>query len=122
MKNFLAITLMGIAVAAMAVMTSPIIWEKTSLDLGEVKANETTALSFEFTNSGDQPVTILSAKGSCGCTNVTHTKEAINPGKSTRISANFKSGKPGNFNKTITVITDQNDKPTVLRFSGTVVE
>ena len=54
---------------------------------------------FEFTNSTNKSLQILEAKGSCGCTNVEYPKEAIQPGETAWITANFKSGKAGAFKK-----------------------
>ncbi|MEQ9231120.1 MAG: DUF1573 domain-containing protein [Cyclobacteriaceae bacterium] len=121
MKKSFSVIFLGIAVAVMAHMTS-ITWKSTSMDLGSVKQNEMKELSFEFTNSGDEPVRILEAKGSCGCTVVDFPKEEIAPGETASISANFKSAKIGQFNKKVTVKTTASDEPTYLNFTGEIVE
>jgi len=59
--------LLGIAVAVVA-HVAPITWTSTNVELGEVVKNETQKLSFEFTNTGEEAVQILEAKGACGCT------------------------------------------------------
>lgn len=113
--------MLGIVVAAVAAV-SPLTWKSTSLDLGEVQAGESIPVSFEFTNESDEPVTILGAKGSCGCTEVSHPKAAIAPGESAEISAKFSSKKAGAFKKNIKITTSASDEPIYLYFSGEVVE
>ena len=113
--------MMGIVVAAVA-SVGPITWSSTSLDLGQVSAGSSTPIEFEFTNTGDEAVTILDAKGSCGCTQVSYPKEAILPGESARITASFSSKKAGTFKKNIKITTSVSEEPTYLYFSGEVVE
>ena len=121
MKKSISIIMLGIAVAAMAHVSS-IKWKSTNLEIGEVKVNEVKALSFEFTNNGDQAVTILEAKGSCGCTVVDFPKGEIQPGEKATISANFKSAKVGVFKKNVKVRTTESEGYIQLAFSGEVVE
>ncbi len=113
--------MLGITVAVMASMTS-IKWKTTSIDLGEVSKNDVIGLEFEFTNYNELPVKILESKGSCGCTNVTHPKEAIQPGETAFIRANFRSGKLGTFKKNIRIKTSESSEYTYLFFNGEVVE
>lgn len=119
MKQTFLMLALGIAVAAVAM--SPLNWTATSLDLGEVKVNESIDLSFEFTNNASIPVSIVSAKGSCGCTQVEFPRESIAPGKSAKITGSFKSSKSGVFSKTIKVMTSASEAPTILSFKGTAI-
>jgi hypothetical protein len=121
MKKSVSMIMLGIAVAAMAHVSS-INWKNTSLELGQVKSNEVKELSFEFTNTGDQSVSIMEAKGSCGCTVVDFSKEEIFPGKTATIKANFTSSKLGVFKKSVKVKTTASEDYTHLTFSGEVVE
>ena len=113
--------MLGIAVAVVAGM-SPIKWKTTSIHLGEVQRNEVKELSFEFTNATNAPIQILEAKGSCGCTNVEFPKEAIQPGTTASITADFRSGKLGVFKKNIRIKTSNTEEVTYLYFNGEVVE
>lgn len=121
MKQSVSIVLLGIAVAVVA-HVSPITWKSTNLDLGKVEKNETTKLTFEFTNTGNESVRILEAKGSCGCTVVDFSKEEIKSGETATIEANFKSSKVGVFKKNVKVKTTASDEYTYLWFTGEVVE
>ena len=122
MKKSISIIFLGIVVAAMANMTPFIEWKETSLHLGEVRQNELKELTFEFTNTGTEPVVIVEAKGSCGCTVVDYATDEILPGESASISANFRSSKLGQFNKKVSVLTSASDEYTHLTFTGEIVE
>ncbi|MEM0938158.1 MAG: DUF1573 domain-containing protein [Bacteroidota bacterium] len=113
--------MLGIAVAVMAGL-STIKWKTTSIDLGQVAKNEVVGLEFEFTNFKEQPVRILEAKGSCGCTKVEHPEQAIKHGETASITANFRSGKIGKFKKNIRIKTSDSDEYTYLYFNGEVIE
>jgi len=121
MRKATFILMLGITVAVMASVTS-ITWKTTSIDLGTVQKNEVKELSFEFTNETMAPIRILEAKGSCGCTNVEYPNEAIRPGETASITANFKSGKVGAFRKNIRIKTSDSEELTYLYFNGSVVE
>ena len=81
----------------------------------------TVTHSFTFTNNGNRPVRILSVKASCGCTTPDWSQEAILPGKSGFIQAQFDPrGRPGYFNKSLTVTSDWSSTPIVLQIKGQV--
>ena len=122
MKNVMTITLLGIVVAAMAITHPNISWERTELSLGQLKAGEQVELNFSFINDGTEAITILEAKGSCGCTEISFSEEEIAPGERATVLAKFRSDKLGVFNKTVKVRTSASVEPTVLRFQGTVIE
>ena len=112
--------MLGIAVAAVAAV-NPLSWKTTTLQIGEVKIGEVVDLEFEFTNQSETPVTILEAKGSCGCTDVKITQGTINPGESSTITAKFNAKGEGAFNKNIRIKTSASEEYTYLYFSGTAV-
>jgi hypothetical protein len=76
---------------------------------------------FTFTNNAARPVKILTVQPSCGCTTPSWTKEPIAPTKTGSITASFNpAGRPGHFDKTLTVTTDLEAGPVVLRIKGDV--
>ncbi len=121
MKRATSILLLGIAVAVVAGVT-PLKWKATSIELGQVSKNETRDLAFEFTNTSDEAIRILEAKGSCGCTNVKYPQNEIAPGETASISASFRSAKLGAFKKSIRIKTSESEGYTHLYFTGEVVE
>lgn len=78
--------------------------------------------SFEFVNTGDAPLVIISATASCGCTRPTYPTEPIAPGKSGKIKVTYlPEGRPGEFDKTVKVRTNvKESKKISLRITGTV--
>jgi hypothetical protein len=89
-------------------------------DFGEIPQSIPKVGEFKLTNTGNEPLLIVSAQASCGCTNLQYAKDPILPGKSTVISATYNAAAPGNFMKTITVKTNAGDQATVLQIKGTV--
>lgn len=76
---------------------------------------------FVFTNNSARPVKVLSVQASCGCTTPAWSKEVVAPGKTGFIQASFDpQGRPGYFNKTLTVITDYDSNPILLQIKGEV--
>jgi len=68
-----------------------------------------------ITNSGKRDLVIRKVKASCGCTAVQPAKTVISPGESVDIKTVFNSaGKVGNQNKTVTIITNDPKKSTLI--------
>ena len=65
---------------------------------------------------------ILKIKASCGCTTIDENTKRIEKGASSEIIVDFNTiGRVGNQHKTITVITNDPDKPVVvLHLQGNV--
>ena len=90
-------------------------------DFGKVEEGVQAAYTFEFTNTGTAPVVISNAQPSCGCTTPDWTKEPVMPGKTGFVKASFNSsGRPGNFNKNITVISNSETPQIALTIKGEV--
>ena len=78
--------------------------------------------TFEFTNTGDAPLVIISATASCGCTRPTYPTEPIAPGKKGKIKVTYlPEGRPGEFEKVVKVRTNAKESKKIsLRITGTV--
>lgn len=77
--------------------------------------------SFQFANVTNRPVKILSVQASCGCTTPDWTKDPIEPGSSGFVQASYDpKGRPGYFNKSLTVATDAEANPVILQIKGQV--
>ncbi|HRO42934.1 MAG TPA: DUF1573 domain-containing protein [Flavipsychrobacter sp.] len=72
-------------------------------DFGEVAEGPNADYTFEFTNTGKEPLIIQNANASCGCTTPEWPKEPILPGKTGKIKVSFatagRGGQP--FDKTV---------------------
>lgn len=81
-----------------------------------------TSYSFEFINTGNQPVIINQVRSSCGCTSPEWSKEPIAPGQKGYVKATFNpKNRPGPFNKSITITANTNPAITILRIKGNVI-
>ena len=77
--------------------------------------------TFAFTNTGDAPVTLTDVRPSCGCTTPEYPTGAIAPGATAEIVVAYASeGRPGPFEKVVTLVTDE-PATTTLTITGDVV-
>ena len=77
--------------------------------------------TFEFTNTGKSDLIIQNVGVSCGCTTPNWTKTPVKPGKKGIVEATYNaSGRPGVFNKTITVTSNAGDQ--MLMIKGDVIQ
>jgi hypothetical protein len=94
----------------------------TAYNFGSVKEGEIVEYSFRFKNSGKNPLVILNAQASCGCTVPEKPEEPIAPGNTGSIKVKFNSDKrSGEARKTITVTSNARPEFPVLILKGTVV-
>ena len=89
--------------------------------LGEVEFQQPKKVVFGFTNKGNQPLTISSAKASCGCMDVSFPKEPIPAGERGEITVVYDASILGSFYKEVEVITDASESPVYLGMQGAVV-
>lgn len=120
--TFLFALLIG-SFVCQAQLVEPILFNEKIHDFGAVPEQAGTAdFEFSFTNKTTRPLKILSVNASCGCTTPDWSKEAILPGATGFIKASFDpKGRPGYFNKTLSVTTDWDKTPVILQIKGTVV-
>lgn len=105
-------------------LAEPLFFREKIHDFGEVLEQQGQAdHEFIFTNNSGRPMRIISVQASCGCTTPGWTKEAVAPGKTGFIKASFDpKGRPGYFNKSLTVTTDLSGTPITLQIKGSVVD
>ena len=112
------------APAAPAVPAGPttvVNFEETEFDFGEVTSGEKVEHVYKFTNSGNEPLIISDAKGSCGCTVPEWPKEPIAPGATSEIVVRFdSSNKSGNQSKRVTLTANTEPAQTFLTIKGQV--
>lgn len=92
-------------------------------DFGSVDAETENEYSFEFKNTGTEPLTITNARGSCGCTVPNWPKEAIMPGETGTIDVIFRpsKGQAGHDQeKTVTVTANTEPANTIVRIKAFV--
>ena len=95
---------------------------KETHDYGTIKYGADGSCSFEFKNTGNAPLIISNAKGSCGCTVPEWPKEPIAPGAKASIKVKYDTKRPGAINKSVTITSNAVNEPTkVIRIKGNVL-
>lgn len=98
-------------------------FSKETHDYGNIKYGGEPYCTFEFKNTGDQPLIISGAKGSCGCTVPEYSKEPVAPGGTGKISVKYDTNRPGPINKSVTINSNAVNVEggiSVLRIKGEV--
>ncbi len=95
---------------------------KTSHNFGTInELDGVKSYTFEFTNSGGQPLILNSVTASCGCTAPEWSKAPISPGEKGSINVAFNPrGMPGAFRKSITVKSNAREGVATLYIVGLV--
>lgn len=98
-------------------------FEKTVYDFGNIKEDggEVTH-EFVFTNEGNAPLRIESARAECGCTKPEFPENEIAPGAKGKIKVTYNPyGRPGGFVKKVTIRSNATPEKATLKIRGTVV-
>jgi hypothetical protein len=129
-KIFLAIALISGFMVAQAQTKAPnekqaangpiMEFETSVMDYGLIEHNADGKREFVLTNTGNAPLIISNAKGSCGCTVPTWPKAPIAPGESASIGVKYATNRIGKFTKTITLTTNAPEKTKILTIKGEV--
>ena len=91
-------------------------------DFGEMPQKESVSTEFILKNTGDAPLLIRSAKGSCGCTVPEWPKTPVSKGEEATIKVTFNSaGKSGKQSKTVTLVTNAIPNTKVLTINGNII-
>jgi len=118
---FVASVAMNTAVAQLETVAK-IEFTKDTHDYGTVKYGADGTCTFEFKNTGNEPLIISTAKGSCGCTVPEWPKEPIAPGAKGTITVKYDTKRPGAINKSVTITSNAVNEPTtVIRIKGNVL-
>lgn len=116
--------LMGILMAGMLTAQEPVIkFDKTTHDFGKInEADGRVTTVFTFRNEGMSPLVLNNVRASCGCTTPKWTKEPVEPGQEGQITVTYNpNGRPGHFQKTITVTSNAKETTAKLFIKGEVI-
>lgn len=115
-------TLLLASLFAMNTYAQKIEFEASEIDYGKIQKDADGKREFKFTNTGDAPLIISAAKGSCGCTVPTYAKEPVMPGESSIIEVKYDTKRVGPFTKYVTLTTNAtNETTTKLQIKGEVL-
>lgn len=117
-----AVSVSSVRVVAQSPQTSgPVMtFEVTSIDYGTIAKGADPLRKFKFTNTGNEPLIIKTAKGSCGCLVPTFPQEPLMPGESNVIEVRYDTIRVGMFTKTVTLTTNETDSTHTLTVKGEV--
>ncbi len=102
-----------------------ITFDEDTYDFGEVMEGEKVVHVYKFTNTGNEPLVIEDAKGSCGCTVPEWPREPIAVGESGEIRVQFDSKGKGKVGggpqaKKVTITANTDPANTFLNIKGIV--
>jgi hypothetical protein len=99
-----------------------IVFTKETHDYGTIKNGADGTCTFEFKNTGNAPLIIANAKGSCGCTVPSWPKEPIAPGAKAVITVKYDTTRTGPISKVVTITSNAVNEPEkVIRIKGNVL-
>ncbi len=98
------------------VKSSKIFFEETEHDFGKVQQGKTLSYDYKFKNDGEGNLLVKKVRASCGCTGASiGDKKDFKSGEEGEIKVTFNtSGRRGVQNKTVSVQTNDPNKPMVI--------
>lgn len=111
------------AIAAVAQAAPEATWLTKSHDFGAFDEDMgKVSCDFKVVNTGDEPLMILAARATCGCTVPAYTRDPIAPGDTATITVTYDpAGRPGKFTKKIHVDTNTEPSRMTLAIKGVVI-
>ena len=119
MKTLRFIT--SVIIAALALSASAdVTWLETTHDFGAFQEDlGPVSCQFRFVNTNSEPVAIVAARASCGCTTPQYPREAIAPGDTAVITVSYDpAARPGRFTKYIGVTLSDSEPMIKLYIKG----
>ena len=91
-------------------------------DYGTITKGANGVTYFVFTNTGKEPLIIEKASSSCGCTVPKPPTYPILPGVKDSIQVKYDTNRLGTINKTVTVMSNASNSPTIMRIKGNILD
>ena len=96
-------------------------FESLEINYGQISKGDNGVRIFKFTNIGSEPLIINKVYSSCGCTIPKKPSSPINPGQDDEIQVKYDTNRVGPIRKTITVLSNAINSPTIsLKITGNV--
>lgn len=97
-------------------------FDKETHNFGTINEGQKYSTVFKVKNTGDKPLFISDAIGSCGCTVPEYSKEPIAPNQEGEMKVTFDAkGKEGEQQKTVTIVTNTKPSKTTLFITAKVI-
>lgn len=109
-----------LALLLAATLDAPVQFDRNVYDFGEISIKDgPQKCCFTMTNVSDEPVLILQAVASCGCTSASWTRTPVQPGETGKIEVVYDNDEmPSVFDKTVAVYVSAQKKPIILHLRG----
>lgn len=124
-RNSILLLLLFFAFSLQAQQVGPnISFDELEHDFGQIQENKgVVKYTFEFTNTGNQPLILNNVRASCGCTTPSYSREPVLPGARGNVQVAFNpNGRSGPFIKQVTITSNANDPTVILRIKGNIIE
>lgn len=96
-------------------------FESLEINYGQISKGDNGVRIFKFKNIGSEPLIINKVYSSCGCTIPKKPSSPIGPGKDEEIQVKYDTNRVGPIRKTITVLSNAINSPTIsLNITGNV--
>lgn len=89
-------------------------------DFGSIPQGRPVKFVFRYRNAGDTPLTLETARTTCGCTAAEWTEGPVPPGGTGDISVEYDAYQGGAFKKKIRVFFREQKKAEILSIKGQV--
>jgi hypothetical protein len=99
----------------------PIQLKETTFDFGKIQQGRPVTHVFEIVNTGTTAIRLENVQASCGWTTPEWSREAIQPGATSKIKVGYNAAGEGTFSKSITIQYEGN-KNAVLMITGNVLK
>ncbi len=107
---------------ARASLTAPkLTFTQTSYNFGVIRSGDKVSHTFEFENTGEEPLVLTKVETTCGCTATQWTREPLQAGQKGQITVTFDStGKTGSQLKVVTVYSNALTPIERIKFSAQI--
>lgn len=101
--------------------TTEMTFAEDRFNFGTAIEGEKVSHTYTFTNTGDEPLILSNARGSCGCTVPKWPRQPIQPGESSDIVVEFNTkNKVGQRSQKVTITANTNPPESFIYLDGTV--
>jgi len=121
MKNTVIIVLLSILSFRLTAQSEAILeFEKSSINLGKIKYNDTLHFEMKYKNTGAKPLILTGVKSNCSCTFIDFSGLPLLSGKEASLKISLIANTTGKFYKEIYVYANTDISPQIINLKGIV--
>lgn len=88
--------------------------KEEEFDFGKIPQGKPVTHDFLFTNAGNTSLSLQNVQASCGCTTPQWSKDAVEPGATSKITVGYNAANVGAFTKSITITYNDNQSKQII--------